>query len=57
MNEIQNSKKIQLFFEMYDSRADAGLDGTLEKPLRAARSPHLLRLSISETSKSVQRTH
>ena len=25
---------------MYDSRADAGLDGTLEKPLRAARSPH-----------------
>ena len=42
---------------MYDSRADAGLDGTLEKPLRAARSPHLLRLSISETSKSVQRTH
>ena len=57
MNKIQRSKKFQLFLERYDSRADARLDGILEKPLRAARSPHLLRLSISETSKSVQRTH
>ena len=40
MNEIHSSKKFQLFFEGYDSRADARLDGTLEKPLRAARSPH-----------------
>ena len=40
MNEIQRSKKIQLFLEWYDSRADTKLDGTLEKPLRTARSPH-----------------
>ena len=34
MNEIQNSKKIQLFFERYDSGADARLDATLDEPLR-----------------------
>ena len=30
-------KKIQLFLEWYDSRADTKLDGTLDEPLRAAR--------------------
>ena len=40
MNEIQNSKKIQLFLVGYNSSAGARLDGILEKPLRAARSPH-----------------
>ena len=32
MNEIQSSKKIQLFLEVHDSRTDARLDGTLEEP-------------------------
>ena len=40
MNEIQTAKKFQLFLVVYDSRADARLDDALEKPLRAARSPH-----------------
>ena len=34
MNKIQAAKKIQLFLEWYDSRADTKLDGTLDEPLR-----------------------
>ena len=34
MNKIQSSKKFQLCFEVYDSRAGARLDGTLEKPCK-----------------------
>ena len=34
MNKIQSSKKFQLFLEVYDSRADARLDDTLEEPCK-----------------------
>jgi|GEM_PF-6507938 len=34
MNKIQSSKKIQLFLEVYDSRADARLDSILEEPCK-----------------------
>ena len=40
MNKIHSSKNFQLFLEVYDGRAGARHDSTLEKPLRAARSLH-----------------
>ena len=44
----RDQKIFQLFLEVYDDRADARLDDTLEEPLRSARSlPH--RLSLFDT--------
>ena len=34
MNKIQTAKKFQLFLVVYDSRADARLDGTLDEPCK-----------------------